>query len=354
MSINALHKNIDDWLLGKKNRIIKPKQDGGFYWYANGGSGGGRKKPLQQGFGLKNLTAAASGKPEVVVKIPRRNGVSNGLKGIANHLDYISRNGELDLENQDGDLISGKKEINDLLAEYKAMGTPNESNRREAINVVLSMPPNTNPIKLKDAVREFAQEEFAGHHWVMVQHLDTDHPHCHINVLIENDDGSHRLNPRKKDLYEWRLRFAEKLRKHGIECAATRRQHRGKYQKAQSGIVRHIRDRGGYSTVLAQQVMELTKAIKEEKRPTSPFLRKQLETQKIIVDEYGALARELFKLGYKKEARLISLLKQQVENSDMDTEMQKEYDKKMAQRQPENTPTADRSGFSLSDDDIQR
>ena len=142
MSINALHKNVDDWLLGKKNRIIKLKQGGGFYWHASNGGGGSRKKPLQQGFGLKNLTAAASGKPEVVVKIPRRHGVSNGLKGIKNNLDYISRNGDLDLEDQDGNLISGKSEINQRLKEYALSGIPQESNRREALNIVLSMPKN--------------------------------------------------------------------------------------------------------------------------------------------------------------------------------------------------------------------
>ena len=329
--MNALHKNVDDWLLGKKNRIIKPKQGGGFSWHAYGSSGGGRKKPLKQGFGIKNLTAAAQNKPEVMVKIPQRHGSSNGLKGIKNNLDYISRNGELDLEDNNGNIISGKSEINDLLLEYEMLGIEEESKYKEAINVVLSMPPNTDPVALKNAVREFAKETFPDNRWVMVQHLDTDHPHCHLNVLMRDKFGI-RLNPRKNDLYEWRLRFAEKLREHGIECAATRRQHRGKYQKAQSGIVRHIRDRGGYSTVLAQQAMELAKAIKEEKRPTSPFLQKQLETQKIIVEEYGALAKELFKLGYKKEARLISLLRKQVEDGDLSTSAQQEYDKAMANR----------------------
>lgn len=334
MSITALHKNVDDWLLGKKNRIIKPKQGGGFRFYTSNNSGGGRKKPLQQGFGVKNLTSAALQQPEVMVKIPQRHGCSNGLKGIKNNLDYISRNGDLDLEDQDGNIISGKSEINQRLKEYALSGIPQESNRREALNIVLSMPPGTDPVALKDAVREFAKEEFANHRWVMVQHLDTDHPHCHLNVLIEDDYGN-RLNPRKQDLWEWRLRFAEKLREQGVECTATRRQHRGKYRKAENGVVRHIRDRDGMSKVLAKQAQELAQALSEQKRPTSPFLKKQLETQKIIVEEYGILAQELYKLGYKKEARLISQLRKQVEQGDMDTQMQKAYDKAMQNRQPE-------------------
>ncbi|MBQ9619992.1 MAG: hypothetical protein IJR44_05810, partial [Neisseriaceae bacterium] len=47
------------------------------------------------------------------------------------------------------------------------------------------------------------------------------------------------------------------------------------------------------------------------------------------VEEYGALAKELYKLGHKKEARLISLLKKQVEDGDMRSEMQMKYDNAM-------------------------
>lgn len=351
MSISQLHKQTDDWLLGKRNRIIK-QNSGGMRFYF--GSSGGGKKPLKQGFGVKNLTSAALQHPEVVVKIPRRHGVSNGLKGIKNNLDYISRNGDLDLEDQDGNLISGKSEINQRLKEYALSGIPQESNRREALNIVLSMPKNTPPDAVKNAVREFAKEEFAGHSWVMVLHTDTDEPHCHLNVLIEDDYGN-RLNPRKQDLWEWRLRFAEKMREQGVQCTATRRQHRGKYQKSENGVVRHIQDRGGQSWVLQAKAEQLAQAISEQKRPTSPFLKKQLETQKIIVEEYGALARELYKLGYKKEAKLISKLREQVENGDLDTTMQQHYDRANKQRLPETpiTPkqTAEKGGVSLSDDD---
>ena len=326
MSLSLLHQSADDWLLGKKNRIIKPKQGGGWHWYS--GSSGSYKQPLQQGFAVKNLTSAAKNLPEVMVKLPKRHGTSNGLKGIRNNLDYISRNGALDLENQDGELISGKEEIKNLINEYQSMGIPKESKRREALNIVLSMPPGTHPEKLKNAVRAFAQEEFEHHHWVMVQHLDTDHPHCHLNVLIEDDYGN-RLNPRKNDLYQWRLRFAEKLREQGIECAATKRQHRGIYRKSQNGVIQHIQKRGGQSYVMKMQAENLIKAIEAGERPTQPFLKKQLETQKIIVEEYGALAKELYKLGHKKEARLISLLKKQVEDGDMRSDMQMKYDKAM-------------------------
>ncbi|MBQ9182897.1 MAG: relaxase/mobilization nuclease domain-containing protein [Neisseriaceae bacterium] len=342
-SYAQLLEETDDWILGRKTGVGGRSRGGSSYWRhyssyrgSSGGGGGGGGGSLKKGFGLENLTAAAQGLPEVMIKIPRRKGYSNGLKGIANNLDYISRNGELDLEDNQGNLISGKSEINDLLLEYEMLGIAQESKYKEALNVVLSMPPNTDPERLKDAVRDFAKETFPDNRWVMVQHLDTTHPHCHLNVLMRDKYGK-RLNPRKNDLYEWRLRFAEKLREHGIQCAATRRQHRGKYQKAEQAVPRHIRQRGGQSWVFRQHAEELMTALENNAYPSSPFLQQQLATQGVIVSEYGKIAQELYKLGYGKEAAMISRLKKQVENGDMRTSMQIAFDKarEKQQGQPE-------------------
>ena len=73
---------------------------------------------LKVGFGIRNLRSAAQNHPQVMVKIPRRKGKSCGLAGIATHLDYISRNGSVEIEDDDGYVYSGregKKEIIDLI-----------------------------------------------------------------------------------------------------------------------------------------------------------------------------------------------------------------------------------------------
>lgn len=51
--------------------------------------------------------------PEVVVKVLPR--ASNDLKAVGKHLDYIGRNGELELETDDGERLGGEmgKEILD-------------------------------------------------------------------------------------------------------------------------------------------------------------------------------------------------------------------------------------------------
>ena len=111
-------------------------------------------------------------------------------------------------------------------------------------NIVLSMPPGTDPIAVKDAVRAFAIETFGGRHdYVFVQHLDDEHPHVHLTVRSLGYDGR-RLNPRKADLATWREQFAGELRLRGVEAEATPRRARGKVRKAERGVVRAIRERG--------------------------------------------------------------------------------------------------------------
>ena len=99
--------------------------------------------------------------------------------------------------------------------------------RREAFNIMLSMPRGTDPLTVQRAAREFAQIELADHKYVMVLHDHQANPHVHISVRAESKHGK-RLNPRKADLHRWRETFAEKLRGHGVEAEATRQATRGR------------------------------------------------------------------------------------------------------------------------------
>lgn len=328
--MKTLNRNIDDWFLGYKTRIVRKKSSGGFFFGSSSGSG---KKPIRPGAGLRNIQAVALKHPEVMVKIPRRNRVSNGLQGVRKHLDYISRNGKLTLENQDGELLTGKSAIKALADEYARMGIPEHSRYREALNVVLSMPPGTDSVGLKNAAREFAKEQFEGHHWTMVQHLDTKHPHVHICVLMRDEHGR-RMNPRKNDLHEWRVRFADKLRDEGIMCAATRRPHRGKARKAENGIVRHIKDSGREPYRHKQQAQALLEALEGNQRPSHPFLKQTMATRGIIIEEYGHIAKELYKLGHKTEARAVSQLAKEVREAGFETHAQQTYGISAQQKEP--------------------
>jgi hypothetical protein len=59
---------------------------------------------------------------------------------------------------------------------------PEVSDRREAFNIMLSMPAGTDVRVLRQAAREFAKAELANHRSVMVLHTHQANPHVHISV----------------------------------------------------------------------------------------------------------------------------------------------------------------------------
>jgi hypothetical protein len=163
--------------------------------------------------------------PQVMVKVT---GGGRGMKGIAAHFRYISKNGRLEIEDERGQTMRGKDVLRELADDWRYGGSLIEdtSSRREAFNIMLSMPRGTDPLSVQWAAREFAKAELADHKYVMVLHDHQANPHVHISVRAESKHGK-RLNPRKTDLHRWRETFAAKLRERGIEAEATRQATRG-------------------------------------------------------------------------------------------------------------------------------
>ncbi|MBQ0919269.1 relaxase/mobilization nuclease domain-containing protein [Hydrogenophaga aromaticivorans] len=164
--------------------------------------------------------------PQVMVKVT---GGGRGMLAIAAHFRYISKNGRLDIETEQGDTVRGKSAVHELGEDWRYGGSliGDEGYRREAFNIMLSMPRGTDPLIVQRAAREFAQNELADHKYVMVLHDHQANPHVHISVRAESMSGR-RLNPRKADLQRWRETFAEKLREYGVEAEATRQATRGR------------------------------------------------------------------------------------------------------------------------------
>ncbi|HEY1128891.1 MAG TPA: conjugal transfer protein TraS [Roseateles sp.] len=180
----------------------------------------------------QRIEATVRRAPQVMVKVT---GGGRGMAAIAAHFSYISKNGRLDIEDDREVMRNGKEAVRDLVDQWRYGGSriEDESHRREAFNVMLSMPAGTNAELLKKAVREFAQVELAGHRYVMVMHEHQANPHVHLSVKAEGISGM-RLNPRKADLQRWRETFAEKLRGWGIEAEATRQATRGENRSYES------------------------------------------------------------------------------------------------------------------------
>ncbi len=183
--------------------------------------------------------------PEVMVKITGR---TKDGEHLAAHLEYISRKGELDLEQADGALIHGRGAVRELADDWSEVGegdSRRRANSNMSVSIVLSMPVGTDPDRMKDAVRSFARAEFGDTFpFVFAFHQDAkgEQPHIHLSVRALGVNGE-RLNPRKADLADWRERFARELRGRGIQAEATPRRARGITQKPERTAIRKARER---------------------------------------------------------------------------------------------------------------
>ena len=171
--------------------------------------------------------------PQVMVKVT---GGGRGMGAIAAHLRYIAKAGRLPIEDDRVAVREGREALHAIADQWRFGGTriPEVSERREAFNIMLSMPTGTDARVLKQAAREFAKAELANHRYVMVLHTHQANPHVHISVRAEGRDGK-RLNPRKEDLHRWRETFAEKLRDWGIEAEASSQATRGVSRRSLRG-----------------------------------------------------------------------------------------------------------------------
>lgn len=190
---------------------------------------------------LGKAKRVAQGTTEVMVKVT---GYGKGAGHVKAHLDYISRNGNVELETSQGEVLSGRAEVGDFFKDWATTFERDEgknvANRRDTMHMVLSMPETVDSESVKNAVRAFAKNTFGGNHeYVFALHTDEPHPHCHLTVKCRGFDGSQlRTNP--VILEAWREGFAEQLREQGVDAEATPRHSRGVLKKAETGVVRHI------------------------------------------------------------------------------------------------------------------
>lgn len=233
----------------QKSEAIKPEMSG-----VRAGAGKTRrpKTTAERAQAVRDRLARTIRKvPEVMVKITSS---CKGMKQIGRHIDYISRKGQIDLEDQDGLIVNGKEQLKELKEEWRIGGAEeigDDSNRRDTLNIVFSMPAHTDEVSMKRAVRAFAAAEFDGHQYVFAYHTqatdpDPDppaHPHVHLSVKTQSRSGR-RLNPRKADLQRWREDFAAQLRAHGIEANATSRLARLKLDRGDDRAVIALRAKG--------------------------------------------------------------------------------------------------------------
>lgn len=244
------------------------------------------------------LTRVVNRAPEVMVKVTGRTREAGHVRA---HLDYISRNGALELEDRDGAIIDGRTAVKEV-AEDWATAAMLDRRRRTSTpfthSVVLSMPAETAATVVRDAARAFAQEVFAERFdYLFALHTDAEHPHIHIAVRSLGDDGA-RLNPKKADLETWRQVFAQALRDRGVEAEATPRRARGVTRKPERTPLTQIGERhraGGGEIARTQRAayQEAAKVVFGEAVKPTPWEQQSLDRQARIRGLYLAQAQLL-------------------------------------------------------------
>lgn len=244
------------------------------------------------------LARIASRAPEVMVKVTGRTRDPGGLRA---HLDYISRNGALELEDRDEAILEGRGEVKALADDWSDLALADSRRRTNtpfSVSVMLSMPEGIDAVKVRDAARAFARETFADRFdYAFALHTDTGRPHVHLAVRALGDHGE-RLDPRKADLEAWRQAFAQALRDRGVEAEATPRRSRGVTRKPERGVLRRIRERheggrGPVGRVHQAAYREAAKAAFQGGTARTPWEAKMIDRQAQVRGLYLAQAQVL-------------------------------------------------------------
>lgn len=170
---------------------------------------------------------------EVVVKI---SGGAITRQGIRNSIDYMSRESELPVMSESGQVWKGdeiqeaKEHMVDRANDpQNVMNDKGKENKKVTQNIVFSPPVSAKvkPEDLLESVRKTMHKKYPNHRFVLGYHNDKkDHPHVHVVFRIRDEDGK-RTDIRKKDLREIRTGFCEELKLKGYDVKATHRQQQG-------------------------------------------------------------------------------------------------------------------------------
>ena len=170
---------------------------------------------------------------EAVIKI---SGNSKNLDSFKRHIEYITRDYELPLYDDEGNIYESKDEIKEYIELYNIDGAipeyenTNKRERREVLNFIFSMKEHhtTPKDKLMEAVIKSVKEKYPDNPACFSFHGDTDNPHIHCDLKIQDINGK-RIDVKIADLHKLRQDYAKNLRDLGIEAYATRRYE--KYDK---------------------------------------------------------------------------------------------------------------------------
>lgn len=258
---------------------------------------------------IEHISRTVHRVPEVMIKV---SGGARTLRGVEDHLDYIGREGEGEVETDDGQRLREKGFERELVTDWDLDLEARRWHTERAIakgrkppklvhNLVFSMPQGTPPDKLLKAVRVFAREKFAlQHRYALTLHADQGHPHVHVVVKTVSEQGV-RLNIRKATLREWRRDFAQYLRDVGVEANATERAVRGETRRSKlDGVYRAMQR--NESTHMRARTEALARDLAEGRVKVEPGKYKLAETRRAVAEGWFGLADILDRQGHRELA----------------------------------------------------
>jgi hypothetical protein len=234
-------------------------------------------------------------------------GGARSLRGVAQHLEYIGREGRGEVQADDGERLRGRGFERALLEDWDLDLEAHRRHTERAIaagrkppklvhNIVFSMPKGTPPVKVLRAVQVFATEKLAlKHRYAMALHADQRHPHVHMVVKAVSEHGT-RLYIRPHTLREWRRDFAQCLRDLGVEANATERAVRGQTRTTKRDGI-HRATLRGQSTHLRARAEAVAEELATGGLKSDPGQRVLLETRREVLNGWRGLADVLERRG---------------------------------------------------------
>jgi hypothetical protein len=260
---------------------------------SHGRRGPGRRDRLSPAQ-IQQIARTVARTPEVMVKVLPAG--ANSVAAVRQHLAYVGRQGEVELQTDDGQRLRDRDATADLienwdldLAECQSGlgGWQGQRAPKLVHKLVFSMPAGTLADKVLVATQGFCREQLAlKHRYALALHTDEPHPHVHVIIKAISEQGE-RLNIRKATLRQWREEFANQLRRVAVAANATPRFIRGETRPRKSDGIYRAAQRGA-STHMRERVEAAAFALRTADRVGEPATLRLRETRREL--ERGWLA----------------------------------------------------------------
>ena len=252
---------------------------------------------------IQQIARTVARTPEVMVKVLPAG--ANSLAAVRQHLAYVGRQGDVELQTDDGQRLQGREAAADLIEDWDLdlaacqSGLGGFQGRRAprlVHKLVFSMPAGTPATKVLLATQGFCREQFAlKHRYVLALHTDEPHPHIHVIIKAISEQGE-RLNICKAILRDWREEFASQLRLVGVPANATPRFVRGETRPRKFDGIFRAAQRGA-STHLRERVKAAAMELRGANRPVEPAKLQLQQTRREVERRWHATSETLRSQG---------------------------------------------------------